>query len=61
MKRINCKNSDHKWVQLFNNGEQVIAMAMQDEDYWFTIGHYKKETTAIRCAAKKMAQFGYII
>ena len=54
-------------VDLIRNGDNensIIAMAYMpgsfegETEYWFTIGHYKSEKTAIRQAVKKMAKFG---
>jgi len=60
-----------KAVQLIKNGgreDDIIAIAVQNSfdsetmsntSYWFTVGHYKSEKTAIRQSAKKLAQYGY--
>lgn len=60
MKTINCKNSTSKTVQIFEDGQgRILAAAMQDGEYWFTIGWYKSEKTAIRASVKQLAKLGY--
>lgn len=63
IKRINCTN-DRYGVEFIENGDSILAMAVINDgesyggsSYWFTIGTYKSMKTAIRYAAKKMAQF----
>ena len=63
---INSTNGKYS-VDFIRNGgreDDIIAMAcqngfdsetMSNRSYWFTIGHYKSEKTAIRQAIKKMA------
>ena len=61
MATIKCNNSDHKAVSFFlNGGINILVMAMQDGEYWFSIGHgYKNEKTAKRAAVKEFAKHGY--
>ena len=60
MKTINCNNSTHKSVSFFDNaGLSIIACAMQDGEFWFTIGRYKTLANAKRAAKKEMAAHGY--
>lgn len=41
------------------NSCQVMAVAKEDGEYWFTIGWYSNIKTAARYAAKKMEKMGY--
>lgn len=59
MKTINCNNSTSKSVSFFANGNNFIAFAEQDREYWFTIGHFKTLAGAKRSAVKQMARMGY--
>ena len=63
MTTIKCNNSERKAVEFFLNGgrkDEIMVFAVQDGEYWFTIGKfYKTEAGAKRAAVKKMAQFGY--
>lgn len=61
MATIKCNNSDHKAVSFFlNGGINILVMAMQDGEYWFSIGNgYKNEKTAKRAAVKEFAKHGY--
>ena len=61
MTTIKCNNSDHKAVSFFpNGGINILVMAMQDGEYWFSIGNgYKNEKTAKRAAVKEFAKHGY--
>lgn len=61
MATIKCNNSECKAVSFFVNGDiNILVMAMQDGEYWFTIGKgYKNAKTAKRGAVKEMAKFGY--
>lgn len=61
MTTIKCNNSDHKSVSFFlNGGMNILVFAMQDGEYWFSIGKgYKNEKTAKRAAVKEMAKSGY--
>lgn len=57
---INCNNSSHKSVVFFNNGgTSILAYALQDGEFWFTIGGYKTLTNAKRSAIKAMGVLGY--
>ena len=38
---------------------RILAAAMQEGEYWFTIGWYKTEAGAIRGARKQLAALGY--
>lgn len=63
MTTIKCNNSERKAVEFFLNGgrtDQIMVFAIQDNEYWFTIGKfYKTVSGAKRAAVKVMAQFGY--
>ena len=61
MTTIVCNNSTHKAVAFFpNGGFNILVMAMQDGEYWFTIGNgYKNVNGAKRGAVKEMARMGY--
>lgn len=60
MTTIKCNNSERKSVEFFNNGATIMVFAVQDGEYWFTIGKgYATEAGAKRAAVKKMAMFGY--
>lgn len=61
MTTIKCNNSDRKAVSFFlNGGINILVMAMQDGEYWFSIGNgYKNEKTAKRAAVKEFAKHGY--
>lgn len=61
MATIKCNNSDRKAVSFFlNGGINILVMAMQDGEYWFSIGHgYKNKKTAKRAAVKEFAKHGY--
>ena len=37
---------------------QNVGRGYGDFEYWFTIGHYKSEKTAIRQSVKKMQSMG---
>lgn len=45
-------------IQIINKC-QVMAVAKEDGEYWFTIGWYSNVKTAARYAAKKMEKMGY--
>ena len=59
---IKVKNSN-KSVRIMENGMNAeygyIAAAMQDGEYWFTVGHFKTLKGAIRSAEKQLARLGY--
>ena len=60
MTTINCNNSERKSVKFFNNGTTIMVFALEDGEYWFTIGDgYTTEAGAKRGAVKKMAKYGY--
>lgn len=61
MATIKCNNSDNKAVSFFpNGGINILVFAMQDGEYWFSIGNgYKNEKTAKRAAVKELARHGY--
>lgn len=54
-------SSDRTAVSFFlNGGINILVMAMQDGEYWFSIGHgYKNAKTAKRAAVKEFAKHGY--
>ena len=59
--KINCNNSN-KAVELMmdaNGFGGILAIATQDNEYWFTVGWYKTEKGAIRSAKKQLARLGY--
>ena len=60
MVTIKCENSN-KSVSFFpNGGLSILVFAMQDGEYWFSIGNgYKTVAGAKRAAKKEMAKFGY--
>lgn len=37
----------------------ILTMALQDGEYWFTVGWYKTIANAKRGAAKQLARLGY--
>jgi hypothetical protein len=60
MTTIKCNNSERKAVRFFNNGGSFMVFAMEDGEFWFTIGqYYKTESGAKRAATKTMAKYGY--
>lgn len=63
MTTIKCNNSERKAVEFFLNGgrkDEIMVFAIQDGEYWFTIGKfYKTVLGAKRAAVKVMAQHGY--
>ena len=61
MTTIKCNNSENKAVTFFPNGDiNILVMALQDNEYWFTIGKgYKTVAGAKRAAVKEMARLGY--
>ena len=59
MKQIICNNSSSKSVTFFDNHTNIIAMAQQDGEYWFTIGYFKTLAGAKRSAVKQLAALGY--
>ena len=61
---IKCINSTSKSVVFMLNGNHVndiMVIAMQDGEYWYTIGRYKSEKGAKRAAIKSMEKHGYIL
>lgn len=59
--KINFKNSD-KALELMENADGfggILAIATQENEYWFTVGWYKTEKGAIRSAKKQLARLGY--
>jgi hypothetical protein len=62
MTTIKCNNSERKAVKFFNNGTDIMVFALQDGEFWFTIGEgYATEAGAKRAAVKKMAKHGYTL
>ena len=60
MTTIKCNNSERKSVKFFNNGTDIMVFALEDGEFWFTIGDgYATEAGAKRAAVKKMAKHGY--
>ena len=60
MTTIKCNNSERKSVKFFNNGTDIMVFALEDGEFWFTIGEgYATEAGAKRAAVKKMAKHGY--
>lgn len=60
MTTIKCNNSERKSVRFFNNGTDIMVFALEDGEFWFTIGDgYVTESGAKRAAVKKMAKYGY--
>ena len=60
MTTIKCNNSERKSVKFFNNGTDIMVFALEDGEFWFTIGDgYTTEAGAKRAAVKKMAKHGY--
>lgn len=58
---IKCSNSN-KGANFFPNGgdmNDIIVVATQDGEYWYTIGHYKGAKSAKTYAAKSLAKMGY--
>lgn len=37
----------------------ILAVATQENEYWFTVGWYKTEKGAVRSAKKQLARLGY--
>lgn len=59
--KIICKNSN-KAVELMMNADGfggILAIATQENEYWFTVGWYKTENGAIRSAKKQLSRLGY--
>ena len=60
MTTIKCNNSERKSVKFFNNGTDIMVFALEDGEFWFTIGDgYATEAGAKRAAVKKMEKHGY--
>lgn len=63
MTTIKCNNSERKAVEFFLNGgrkDEIMVFAIQDGEYWFTIGKFYKTVSGAKLAAVKvMAQHGY--
>lgn len=57
---IKCNNSSSKMVRFMQNGiNSIIVVALQDGEYWFTVGYYKTLAGAKRAAKKQFAALGY--
>lgn len=57
---INCNNSTRKSVKFVPMSNCIMVFALEDGEYWFTIGDgYATESGAKKAAVKKMAQHGY--
>ena len=60
MTTIKCNNSERKSVKFFNNGATIMVFAIEDGEFWFTIGEgYGTENGAKRAAVRVMAKYGY--
>ncbi len=60
MTTIICNNSERKAVRFFNNGSTIMVFALEDNEFWFTIGEgYETENGAKRAAVRVMAKHGY--
>jgi len=60
MKSYKTKDGNHS-ISIHNNGGSFLTIASQYGEYWFTVGTYKTEATALRHAKKSLARFGYEI
>lgn len=59
--KLYCNNSN-KAVELMMDADGfggILAIATQENEYWFTVGWYKTEKGAIRSAKKQLARLGY--
>lgn len=60
MTTIKCNNSERKSVEFLPMSNCIMAFALEDGEFWFTIGDgYTTEAGAKRAAVKKMAKHGY--
>lgn len=62
MIEIKCNNSKFKSVIFWRNGgreDQVMVFAMEENEYWFTIGTYNSLRNAKKGAVKAMGDHGY--
>ena len=60
MATIKCNNSERKSVKFFNNGNTILVFAIEDGEYWFSIGNgYTTLNGAKRAAVRTMAKYGY--
>lgn len=63
MKTLYCTDP-RKSVQMMMDADslgRILVAAMQEGEYWFTIGWYKTEAGAIRSAKKQLARLGYTL
>lgn len=60
MTTIKCNNSERKAVRFFNNGTTILVFAIEDGEFWFTIGDgYTTKNGAKRAAVRTMSKYGY--
>lgn len=60
MATIKCNNSERKAVEFWVNRKTIMVFALEDGEYWFTIGDgYSTENGAKRAAVRKMLMHGY--
>lgn len=63
MATIRCISSEHKSVSFMLNGgnpKDIMVTALQDGDFWYTIGWYTTEKGAKRAAIKSLKKHGYL-
>lgn len=60
---IKCNNSKSKAVKFLLNGgrkDQIMVFALEDNEYWFSVGtYYKTVDGAKKAAVKAMLKHGY--
>ena len=59
---VKCNNSESKSLAFYANGgneKDIIVIAMQNGEYWFSVGNYSSLKSAKNFAVKKMAKRGY--
>lgn len=66
MKAIIRTSSEHKSVKIMANDSQVMAFALQDGEFWFTIGRdsepvFRSIPEAIAAARTQMGEQGYTL
>ena len=63
-RKIYNSNNAHISVELMLNADGVggiLAIAVEDDEYWFTIGWYQTEKNALRAAGRRLADHGYTL
>ena len=63
MKTIYCTDT-RKSVEMMFNADGfggILVAAMQDGEYWFTIGWFETEAGAVRSAKRQLANLGYTL